>query len=187
MKQLDVRFKSGRDVLNAYWGYLSDGGLVIERRGGVNEGQSVALDVRITSSNSRYSFFGRVVKRRPDGRIVIAFSPGEPHDMLLTEALAETDQVPARRHRRYNVDADGSILIDNLDEPVCVVNISASGCCLRMKSHANTVDVGSRVEVSSDGFSATGTIVWSRHTERGVRFDSERETEVKNYVSTRRG
>lgn len=178
MKQVDVRFESGREVLNAYWGYLSDGGLVIQRGSSLDVGQPIALEVRVTSSNSRYSFTGRVVKHRDDGRTVVAFHPGEPHDMLLTEALAETDHVPPRRHRRYVVDADGQMIVDDRGEPVRMINVSASGCCLQVSNNENA-GVGTHIEVQAAGFCATGTVVWSRHTERGVRFDSDREADVK--------
>ena len=172
--KVDVRFDSGRDVLNAYWGYLSDGGLVISHRSALDVGQNISLDVRIASSNSRYSFSGKVVKHQPDGRTVIAFRPGEPHDMLLTEALAETDQVPARRHRRFTVDSEAHIAGSEIKTTARLVNISASGCCLRLAAErGNTLAVGTAVEVQSAGFRANGTVVWTRHTERGVRFDHE--------------
>jgi hypothetical protein len=104
--------------------------------------------------------------------------------MLLTEALAETDQVPARRHRRYKVERGGQISASGADEAIQLVNISASGCCLRLADPRNSVGVGTQVEVHSAGFRATGTVVWSRYTERGIRFDRERAADVERYVKS---
>lgn len=172
MKQVDVRFGSGRDVLNAYWGYLSTGGLVIREPEGLDVGQPVALNVQIESSQSRYSFCGKVVRRQSDGRIVVAFRPGEPHDMLLTEALAETDKVPARRHRRYRVDLVARVSAPTGEElPARVVNLSEGGCCVRVDQRTEgELDLGTNIDIKSPDFSVTGEVVWTRHHERGVRF-----------------
>jgi hypothetical protein len=181
MKHVDVRFGSGRDVLNAYWGYLSHGGLVIRDPAGLDVGQPVSLQVEIESSQSRYSLAGEVVKRQSDGRTVIAFRPGEPHDMLLTEALAETDQVPPRRHRRFQVDLDAHVQAPSGTElPARVVNLSEGGCCVRVVRGAANLDIGADVDIRASDFRATGRVVWTRHTERGVRFEDPGA--VKRYL-----
>ena len=111
MKDLEVRFETGREVLNAYWGYLSDGGLIIPDQGLLAVGDPVALSVRIESSRATYALSGKVVRcDAATGRAVIAFSPGEPQDMLLTQALADAEHVPARRARRFRVTLDARVL-----------------------------------------------------------------------------
>jgi hypothetical protein len=183
MKQVDVRFNSGRDVLNAYWGYLSHGGLVIRDNSSLDVGQAVDLQVEIESSQSRYSFAGDVVKRQADGQAVIAFRPGEPHDMLITEALAETDQVPPRRHRRYHVDLTARVVSPSGGELAArVVNVSEGGCCFRVDLSNTDFDIGSNVDIYAGNFRASGRVVWTRHTERGVRF-TEPDV-IRRYLQT---
>lgn len=176
MKDVDVRFGSGRDVLNAYWGFLSDGGLIIQNDHGLDEGQMVAVRVHIESSGTTYAFAGRVVRCSPgSGEVVIAFNPGEPHDLLLTAAIAETDNVPARRHRRFSIAVDARVT--NGEGPVAsirLLNLSESGCCLRLPENQNGhFPLGSKVEVATSEFSASGVVVWAHNAERGVRFTAE--------------
>ena len=75
MKAVEVRFASGKEVLGAYWGYLSDGGLVIPDDGGLTVGDAVSPSVQITSASASYALAGRVVRRDPTSRrAVIAFA-----------------------------------------------------------------------------------------------------------------
>jgi hypothetical protein len=176
VKDLEVRFETGRDVLNAYWGYLSDGGLIIPDERCLEVGDQVSLRVRIESSHTTYSLTGKVVRCDPAaGRAVIAFSPGEPQDMLLTQALSDAEQVPARRARRYRVALDARVLeasngIDPVDARL--IDLSEYGCCFRMDedSALGRLPVGTPVEISADDFAVGGRVVWTRHTERGVAF-----------------
>jgi hypothetical protein len=192
VKRLDVRFGSGRDVLNAYWGYLSDGGLVLGNGGDLAEGQSVALDIHIASSNTKYALSGRVVRRQREGQqTVVAFNPGEPHDMLLTAALSEADDVPARRHRRFTLDLPVELptALDAVVEAAAgvvvrgrVVNISQGGCCLRVEPRDRGVlPVGTTVKLTSDDLEVRGMIVWSRSLDRGMKFDDG--TDIKRVRS----
>lgn len=176
LKDVSVRFGCGRDLLNAYWGYLSDGGLVIPDDDGLDEGAHVALRVVIASSNASYRLAGRVVRRhRDEQQAVIAFDPGEPHDMLLTAALAETDNVPARNHRRFPVDIEARVS-HNGSAPVRarIVNIGLGGCCVRLPpGERATFAVGADLAVAAPGFAVSGFVVWTWHADRGVQFSAD--------------
>lgn len=188
LKRLDVRFASGQEVLSSYWGYLSNGGLIIDASArDLEVGDEVVLRVVIESADSDYLFHGQVVKHQPDGGLaVVAFHPGEPHDMLLTEALAETDDVPARRHRRYPVDLTAEVTEVGEAAPASaqVVNISEEGCCLAVADqHASRFAVGTAVSIRTTTFSAEGRVVWSRNRERGISFgDGEKSSRVSDYL-----
>ena len=138
-KSIRVSFPTGRELLNAYWGLLANGGLVLsEPHGrGLREGDAVSLDVVIESSQQQYQLAGHVVRRPPSAggsreRVVIAFSPGEPHDLLLSAAWAETENVPARRQRRFPIDANVKFRGAQAEERSGrLVNLSYGGCCLR--------------------------------------------------------
>lgn len=177
VKDFEVRFNSGAEVLNAYWGYLSDGGLVIEDRAELDVGDTVALQVHIESSRANYALAGKVVRRETSsGQAVIAFDPGQPHDLLLSEALAETDNVPARRHRRYPINLDASIRRPNTSDPgdpchATLINISREGCCVRLGApDQGAFSVGSNLAIEAGELSVCGRVVWQRGVERGVRF-----------------
>lgn len=172
VKDVAVHFGSGQEVLSSYWGYLSDGGLIVDDSGGLAVGEEIALRVTIESSRSQYLFRGRVVRHElDDGRAVIAFLPGEPHDMLLTDALSETDDVPARRMRRFRVDLEAEVRTGEDLARVRIVNVSEGGCCLELPPDVPSgLQVGSSVAIRCESFAAQGTIVWSRNRERGVRF-----------------
>jgi hypothetical protein len=181
VKEIDVRFDDGRDLLNAYWGYLSDGGLVIDDHDGLDVGQAVSLRVHIASSGSKYLIAGTVRRQTLGRQLVIAFRPGEPHDMLLTEALAETENVPARRHRRFRLVLPARVRKSGA-EPVTarLVNVSHQGCCFEVEDALRTsFAVGSRVEIEAPEqapeLRVGGEVVWVRNTERGVRFDDAPE------------
>ena len=180
MKALEVRFDSGRDVLSAYWGYLSDGGLVIPDEGGLAVGDSVSLCILIASASASYSLAGRVVRRDAHAqRAVIAFAPGQPHDMLLTQALADADKVPARRARRFRVDLHAQVRdARNGAHPVParLVDVSELGCCVRLSGDAGVLATGTPVEVRSDPFNVEGRVVWERRDERGVMFAPAEES-----------
>lgn len=188
-RSIAVRFASGLDVLNSYWGYLSDGGLVVDPSipGAVDEelevGDPVELSIAIASSKASYQLRGKVVRRRDHGDVVIAFDPGQPHDLLLSEALAETDNVPARRHRRYAIDLEAFVVkCSGADEAQAaastprlksrLVNISREGCCVHLgESDRGQISVGTPIAIDAGDITAQGQVVWQRNLERGVRFD----------------
>lgn len=184
-KDLEVRFGSGKDVLSAYWGYLSDGGLIIPDQAGLDVGQAVSLSVLIESSRASYSLTGKVVRRDSgSGQAVIAFSPGQPHDMLLTHALAEADKVPARRARRFRVDIEAWVRhSENGAEPTKarVLDLSEHGCCLRVEAESE-YHVATPIEIDAPDFRVTGQVVWTRHTERGVMFGESDIEPVRGYL-----
>ena len=194
MRDFEVRFNSGAEVLNAYWGYLSDGGLVIEDQAELDVGESVALQVHIESSRAKYALAGKVVRRESrSGQAVIAFDPGQPHDLLLSEALAETDNVPARRHRRYRIDLDA--LLRKPTEPdsgceVRLINVSREGCCARLSQpDRGEFTVGSTLEIEADELAVCGAVVWQRGLERGIRFgldncEEASKTLLHKYLAT---
>lgn len=185
MKELQIRFGSGRDVLNAYWGYLSDGGLIIPDQG-LAIGEWVNLEVRVDSTQTDYALVGTVVRLDPrSAQVVVRFSPGEPHDMLLTDALSETDNVPARRHRRYRVDRNGELRGPSGAQAIRVVDLSEGGVCVQLAAEtvARPVAMGAEVIVSWDGVTLRGRVVWQRHTERGVEFDLAQRAEARELVA----
>src|ERR1700761_4157084 len=102
MRSIQVQFASGREVLNSYWGFLRNGGLVLAEPWDLTEGDSVVLDVRIKSLKRSYKLAARVVKRAPDGqRSFVAFEAGQEQDVMLNAAWADSHEVPQRKHRRY--------------------------------------------------------------------------------------
>jgi len=190
MKQIAVSFSSGKDVLNAYWGFLSNGGLVIRDEQGLREGEAVSLEVTIESSKQRYKLNGQVVRRpeRPVQRdkAVIAFHPGEPHDLLLSAAWAETDNVPARRHRRFPLDTSVKFRDHTGTQHEFkgrLLNLSYGGCCLRSNAR-RTIGVGDRIVLlGEDGVEVPGVVRWSRAEDLGIEFIDE-TGHVEQFVRT---
>jgi len=192
VKPVHVSFPSGRELLNAYWGLLANGGLVLyeHQAVGLSEGDKVALEVAIESSQKTYRLHGRVVRRPPQDasgrdRVVIAFDKGEPHDLLLSAAWAETENVPARRERRFPLDVDVRFRGGAGDEHRArLVNLSFSGCCLRVPRtlEANRVGVGEELLLLSDSDSLGGVVRWSSGHCRGVEFSSDDEAAVKSFL-----
>jgi hypothetical protein len=173
VRSVEVSYATGKDLLAAYWGYLSDGGLVLANDN-LRPGDLVSLRVQIHSTGVRHELSGKVVRCRDGGRAVVAFEPGEPHDMLLTEALADAENVPARRHRRYPVMLSAELINGTATAPAQILNVSESGCCVRVPAtHRGQFSVGSSVRVCAGELAATGRVVWARHTERGVEYAEE--------------
>ena len=187
-KAVSVSFSTGKDVLNAYWGYLSNGGLVIRDPSGLTEGDSVSLEVFIESLQQRYHLRGQVV-RRPNldaptrGHAVIAFDPGEPHDLLLSAAWAETDKVPARQHRRHSVQAAIAIrLTDGLLDGR-LINVSRGGCCVRVRTASpHRINQGSEVALVFDGLEVGGQVRWARAADFGVEFSPANGEAVNEFL-----
>ena len=161
--KVDVRFADRRDVLNAYWGYLSGGGLIINDDN-LLEGERVDLHVFVEANHSDYELAGKVVRRQPD-RAVIAFDPGESHNRMLTAALCDA-----------TVELDARITDDHTrtEAQTLVFSLSEQGCCLRLA--ADTVEsfsVGSAVTIESKEFCIEGCIVWAGDADRCVVFGRE--------------
>jgi Tfp pilus assembly protein PilZ len=192
MKPVQVTFPSGRELLNAYWGLLANGGLVLYEHQalGLSEGDKVALEVQIESSDKSYRLHGRVVRRPPQDasgreRVVIAFDKGEPHDLLLSAAWAETENVPARRERRFPLDVDVRFRGRAGDEHRArLVNLSFSGCCLRVARslEPTRVSVGEELSLLSDDAALEGVVRWSNGHCRGIEFAAGDEAAVKSFL-----
>jgi hypothetical protein len=196
-KSIAVTFSTGKDVLNAYWGFLSNGGLVIQDASGLREGERVRLRVTIESSKKMYELKGQVV-RRPDfsspgesvqaliDRAVIEFNPGEPHDLLLSAAWAETDNVPARKHRRYPADRKVELRVSGREDAGSgrVLNISMGGCCVHLATAPSGLAAGAQVNVAYHGQTVAGVVRWSRADDLGIEFDTPgtEESTVADFV-----
>jgi Tfp pilus assembly protein PilZ len=186
---VDVRFADGQGALSAYWGYLSDGGLVLDDEGDLVEGDLVALNVCIESSRCEYRVSGRVVSRRPRRRqAVVAFEAGES-GRFLHAALADNEvDVDARLGRVSSAGGDAE---GDRDAPIAVrmVSVSREGCCVRLGAErGDEFAVGARVIVDTPRFRARGCVVWSLGAERGVVFsfegDERARIAVADYVAS---
>jgi Tfp pilus assembly protein PilZ len=187
VKSIEITFKSGRDVLQAYWGFLSNGGLVLREDHGLSLGDPVNVSVTIASSRASYALRGHVV-RRPDmtevdrDRTIIEFNPGEPHDLLLSAAWSETDNTPTRRFKRLEVLRDVSLVAAADAVPARLLNVSLGGCCVTVPAQAPNFTAGSRVSVEVAGTCAPGVVKWRRSTDVGVEFDAARTQDVERFV-----
>jgi len=171
---LEVRFDSGQEVLSSYWGYLANGGLVIANHEEIEIGGPVSLQVTIASAGAKYRLDGKIIRRHPDGhKMVVAFEPDQPHDMLLTEALAETENTPPRKHRRYRIDIEGMAA----GRAVRVVNVSQGGLCVTFSGDAPAAK-GETLTVTARGRTFTGKVQWLSPRELGMQFDGETCPEV---------
>jgi Tfp pilus assembly protein PilZ len=187
MKQVTVTFPNGRDLLASYWGLLANGGLVLPEPAGLNVGDPVTLEVSIASMERRYVLRGRVVRTPPHaedslGTVVIAFDPGEPHDLLLSAAWAETENVPPRRSRRFPLDVDVRFHPPGHDElSGRLVNVSLGGCCLRVArgSDHGKIAVGENLTIISPRSRLSGVVRWSEGSCRGIEFQ---DGDVEHFV-----
>ena len=173
MRGVDVSYATGSEFLAAYWGYLSDGGLVIDDST-LRPGELVSLRIAIGPAAPSHELSGKVLRSRPDGRAVVAFEPGQPHDMLLTHALSDAENVPARRHRRYAVELDAELKNGRAAASVRILNVSASGCCVRVpEGKRDAFSPGDAVDLRAGDLEAHGRVVWATQTERGVEYADE--------------
>jgi Tfp pilus assembly protein PilZ len=185
MKQVTVTFPNGRDLLSSYWGLLANGGLVLPEAQGLHEGDQVKLDVAIASTDRTYSLRGRVVRTPPHaadtmGTVVIAFDPGEPHDLLLSAAWAETENVPPRRERRFPLDVDIRFHPPGEGEHAGrLVNVSLGGCCLRVGKTAESAKVGENLTIISPRSKLSGVVRWAEGSCRGIEFQ---DGDVEHFV-----
>jgi Tfp pilus assembly protein PilZ len=193
-KTLSVSFPSARELLNAYWGLLANGGLVLPSRQGLREGDKVDIEVTIETSGQRCHLKGQVVRRPPHDpgapdRVVIAFDPGEPQDMLLSAAWAEIENVPARRQRRFPLDVDirFASTTDGSELSGRLVNLSLGGCCLRVPraQDGKKVQVGAPLTLISPSPSKStlaGVVKWSDGSCRGIEFEGTEPAMVESFV-----
>jgi Tfp pilus assembly protein PilZ len=187
-KAVLVNFSTGKDVLNAYWGYLSNGGLVLRDQSGLSEGDAVALEVFIESLQQRYRLRGQVV-RRPNldaptrNHAVIAFDPGEPHDLLLSAAWADTDKVPARKHRRHASQSAVSIRSADSTLDGRLINVSRGGCCVRVRTTSpHRIGEGAAISLVLDGLEVAGKVCWARAADFGLEFSPAEGEAVNEFL-----
>ena len=99
--------------------------------------------------------------------------------MLLTAALSEADDVPARRFQRYAV----SLPVEVGGLQAQLVDVSAGGCCLRLAAPlADEIPVGTEVVVSTQEFESRGIVVWVYGLDRGVSFDASGTWAATQYL-----
>jgi Tfp pilus assembly protein PilZ len=190
LKTLTVSFPTARELLNAYWGLLANGGLILSAQAGVREGERVQVDVAIQSSGERCLLKGQVVRQPAHeeataDRVVIAFDPGEPQDMLLSAAWSEVENVPARRQRRFPLDVDIRFVPpDDGELSGRLVNLSLGGCCLRVPraGDAQKVRVGAPLTLISPQRKLAGVVKWSDGSCRGIAFEDTEPEEVERFV-----
>jgi hypothetical protein len=167
MRTARVEFPSGREVLRAYWGFLSTGGLVVGEPALV-EGDLVKLDVKIASLKKVYHLTG-YVKKAEQGRAHVAFDAGHAHEELLNAAWADSHGVPERHHRRYDLGLQVSYRIGDAEGQGRIVNLSRGGCCLEAE---HTLRVGTRLHLHGEGFALDGQVRWAHASARrmGIEF-----------------
>ena len=174
---VDVSFRSGEDLLSSYWGYLSGGGLIIPDPG-IEEGEPLLMHVTLAGSANVHPVAATVVKREEgSNRSIVAFAAGQVHDLLLSEAIADSEDVAPRRYARFRLECPVVALscavprgLATSDQcKVMLVNLSQEGCCVELpKSSGMMLAKGERVEISHGGVQVVGTVVWSRNRERGL-------------------
>jgi hypothetical protein len=176
MRNVTVQFPSGREVLGSYWGFLKNGGLVINETPATKdlaEGDSIVLDVKIKSLKQSYRFAGRVVKRAP-ARAFVAFNEGQDQESMLNAAWADGHDVPQRKHRRHLInEGTGEVRyapVDALSQVARgrIIDVSPGGC--RLKG-TKSLPVGARVRVSTMGIDLDGQVRWTTKAgEMGIEF-----------------
>jgi hypothetical protein len=167
MTQLDIHFANGREVLNAYWGYLSGGGLTIrrhERALELKSGQALVLHVHIGARRA-FSVHGNVVRALPD-KTIIRFDARDTQNRLLTEALAERD-----------IDMEARLSFTDMSSTTVTTArlfvLSPEGCGLRLSADEGAPpDVGTEVAIEASGFRIDGCVVAASETERCILFGS---------------
>jgi hypothetical protein len=172
MRSIQVQFASGREVLNSYWGFLRNGGLVLADPQNLIEGDDVIVDVKIKSLKRSYKLAARVVKRAPDGqRAFVAFDAGQEQDLMLNAAWADSHEVPQRKHRRYPT-GNKVLYATTADASVThagqILDVSPGGC--RLKG-PHLFPVGARVRVIALGIELDGQVRWTAAgREMGIEF-----------------
>lgn len=171
MRSIQVHFPSGREVLNSYWGFLKNGGLVLADPLDLIEGDNVVLDVKIKSLKRSYKLQARVVKRAPDNRAFVAFDEGQEQDVMLNAAWADSHEVPQRKHRRYPT--GNNVLYAQAGANTTthagqILDVSPGGCRLR---GPHLYPVGARIRVIAMGIELDGQVRWTAGgREMGVEF-----------------
>jgi Tfp pilus assembly protein PilZ len=174
MRNVQVVFPSGRELLSSYWGFLQAGGLIIREPRELKEGETLVLEVKIRSLKQTYKFGMHVVRRTPDEdgeKIFVAFDDNQDQEVMLNAAWADTHEVPQRKHRRYPVTNHVTYFGVEPPSPPLegkMLNLSRGGC--RVKGAA-PLSVGTRVTVEAGGYKLSGKIRWTTPAgEMGIEF-----------------
>ena len=191
-KRVTVHFPTGRELLRSYWGLLANGGLVLGEPRGLREGDRVDLEVTIGTPGDGESFRlrGKVVRtpHEPEShdRVVIAFDPGEPHDVLLDAAWAETVHSPSRRQRRFPLDVDIRFHTAATEDEISgrLLNLSLGGCCLRVNRHSDQhrFAVGETMTLIGNRLRLPGVVRWSEGSCRGIEFSGGDRSAVEHFI-----
>ena len=172
---IELKYPTGREVLDNYWGFLKHGGLVLsepDKLTGLGEGDPVALRVQIQSLKQVFEVKASLIKRSTDGRrAFVAFDESESQAMMLNAAWADSQGVPQRKHRRYPVDdqvrytsSDGA----KEGVPGFLLDVSPGGCRLRGDV---VLPVGAHVRVNTLGIDLDGKVRWTTPgNEMGIEF-----------------
>jgi Tfp pilus assembly protein PilZ len=172
MRAVQVQFPSGRELLESYWGFLQNGGLVLREPRDLCEGDSLALDVKVRTLKQTYRLAAHVVRRDGDGadaRTFVAFDNGQDQETMLNAAWADTNEVPQRKHKRYPGGEHVRFFADDPGHPTDgkLMDFSAGGCSVRGELH---VQVGDAVTVEANGVTVKGKVRWVKTGEFGVEF-----------------
>ena len=190
-RRVTVHFPTGRELLRSYWGLLANGGLVLSEPHGLHEGDAVQLCVSIGSSGESFELRGKVVRTPHDSenrdRVVIAFDAGEPHDVLLDAAWAESEHTAARRQRRFPMDVDirfHSPATGEIEIAGRLLNLSLGGCCVRVSrpTDHSKFTVGGALTLITQRTRVPGVIRWSEGSCRGIEFEAQDRSAVEVFV-----
>lgn len=165
MTKLDLHFANGREVLNAYWGYLAGGGITLtrhERARELKQGQAILLHLHIGSQRA-FSIHGTVASTSPD-RTLIAFGAEDTQNRLLMAALAE---------RALDMEARLSVsdTAERTETKARLFVLSEDGCCLRLNPEsAARVAVGTKVAIEAGDLRIVGYVISANEDIRCVIF-----------------
>ncbi|GAB4535587.1 MAG: hypothetical protein Tsb0020_50740 [Haliangiales bacterium] len=171
-KQVDVHFATGRDLLSAYWGHLTGGGLAVsssQASEALRDGQTVTLLVHI-GGQPRVAIRGTVVRSSP-AKSVVAFSRSDAKERLLTAAFSAREMNMTARVSTADPDQPSEF-------DVVVHRLSDTGCCLGVDPSfdGQLLFVGTELGIELGGIRVTGCVVASIRDERWVMFDHECNT-----------
>ncbi|ACY16266.1 hypothetical protein [Haliangium ochraceum] len=177
MKEVEVHFASARDVLGAYWGHLTGGGLAISRHHlseEVCEGQTVSLQVCVDRQH-RGDIIGTVIRTSPT-KAIVAFSADDGKRELFTVAFSEC--CSASDVRLLVADSDGN----EVNLQATLAQLSDAGCCVTLAAGDEALDeisLGSNVTVilgdSSENLRITGCVMAQWGALRWILFDLEND------------
>jgi len=172
MNQVDVYFANGHEVLSAYWGHLSSGGLMFSHTKGIGplrEGQEVNLSIHIGSGRT-FSIDCRVLRAKRD-KVIVAFDSSESKSRIFSQALADQD-VDVEARLRF-VGGKRPSLIGRLFE------ISEDGCGMRTGQRDSSQCEGADVVIELGELRIHGVVVSVRGDELYIIFSTDDEPTLR--------